>query len=252
MARVLSDETTLSRQQKQLARESRILRRLVVGEAGLAALLALGGLVFFLLRGQSGLLWLAGVLAFLAVGHHLKTRHNAQQANTLGAGLKGEVEVAHLLADGLDRDYYLYNDLNVRSGFRRAQIDHVIIGPCGVVVIETKNWRGRLVGDENEKAWQQYRFEDVPPRRVGNPILQNRRHAEVLTACLRSKGLPEAPVIPLVVFTARRAVMDIKNLQSTLLWPNELCDHIRRLPAATAFDTAAQDAVLNRFQRFAA
>lgn len=250
MARVLSDETTLSRQQKQLARESRVLRRLMWVEASLAGVCAVAGLAFWWFRGQPGLLWLAGVAAFFAVGHHLKTRDNTKQADFLGAGLKGEVEVARLLDQGLDRDYYLYNDLNVRSGFRRAQIDHVVVGPCGVVVIETKNWRGRLVGDEHEKAWQQYRFEDVPPRRVGNPLVQNRRHAEVVSAYLRSSGLPEVPVIPLLVFTARKATLQIKNLTSTILWPNEMCDHIRRLPAAPGFDTAAQDAVLGRLQRF--
>ena len=251
MARVLSDETTLSRQRKQLAKESRVLRYLVIGEAGAAVLLAAAGAVLWFQRGPTGLLGLAGVAAFLAAGHFMKARENIKQADFLAAGLKGEVEVARLLADGLDRTYYLYNDLNVRNGFRRAQIDHVVVGPCGVVVIETKNWRGRLVGDENEKTWQQYRFEDVPPRRVGNPILQNRRHAEVVTAFLRSRGLPRVPVIPLLVFTARKAVMEIKDLRSAMLWPNEVCDHIRRLPAAEGFDDAAQDAVLGRFQGLA-
>ena len=252
MARVLSDETSLSRQRKQLAKESGILRHLVKVEAGLAGILLLAGAAYWWLRGSSGLLVLAGVLAFFAVGHFLKSRENLKQSDFLAAGLKGEVEVARLLAEGLDNTFYVYNDISVRSGFRRAQIDHLVVGSCGVVVIETKNWRGRLVGDEQDKAWQQYRFSDSAPRRVGNPLAQNRRHAEVVSAYLRSSGLPAAPIIPLLVFTARKATLDIKNLQSTILWPQEMCDHIRWLPPAPGFDTAAQDAVLARLQRFAA
>lgn len=250
MARVLSDETSLSRQRKKLTKESTVLQKLVRVEIGLTALLLVAGLVVWFQRDSAALLILAGVAGFLAVGHHLKSRENLQQVDHLGAGLKGEVEVAKLLSDGLDNDYYIYNDIRIRSGFRSAQVDHVVLGPCGVVLLETKNWRGRIVGDVHEKAWQQFRFNDSPPRRVGNPILQNQRHAEVVTAYLRSSGLPSVPVIPLLVFTARKATLEIKNLDSAIVWPTELCDHIRRLPRAPTFDEPAQDAVLNRFQRF--
>lgn len=251
MARVLSDETTLSRQRKGLTRESQILRRLVWIEAGVAAALALVGLVVWFRTGGYGTLVLAGVAGFFALGHYLKSRENVRQADFLGAGLKGEAEVAKLLAEGLDNDYYVYNDITVRSGFRRAQVDHLVVGPCGVVVIETKNWRGRITGDEQDKAWQQYRFEDSPARRVGNPLAQNRRHAEVITACLRSAGLPAVPVLPLLVFTARKATLDIRNLVSDIVWPTEMCDHIRRYPPAEGFVGALQDKVLARLQRFA-
>jgi hypothetical protein len=250
MARVLSDETTLSRQRKQLTKESTVLQKLVRVELGLAALLLVVGMVFWFQRDSATLLILAGVAGFLAIGHHLKSKENLKQADYLEAGLKGEVEVARLLADGLDNDYYVYNDIRIRSGFRSAQVDHVVVGPCGVVLIETKNWRGRMVGDVQDKAWQQYRFSDSPPRRVGNPVLQNQRHAEVVTAYLRSRGLPAVPVIPLLVFTARKATLEITNLATAIVWPTEMCDHIRRLPRVATFDEPAQDAVLNRFQRF--
>lgn len=250
MARVLSDETTLSRQRKQLTKESTVLHKLVRVEIGLAALFVVAGLVVWFMNGSATWLILAGVAAFLATGHYLKAKENLKQADYLEAGLKGEVEVARLLADGLDNAYYVYNDIRIRSGFRSAQVDHVVVGPCGVVLIETKNWRGRMVGDVQDKAWQQYRFSDSLPRRVGNPILQNQRHAEVVTAYLRSSGLPAVPVIPLLVFTARKATLEITHLTTAILWPTEMCDHIRRLPRVASFDEPAQDAVLSRFQRF--
>ena len=250
MARVLSDETSLSRQRKQLTKESTVLQKLVRVELSLAILLVVAGLVVWFLHGSATWLILAGVAVFLAIGHYLKSKENLKQADYLEAGLKGEGEVARLLADGLDNDYYVYNDIRIRSGFRSAQVDHVVVGPCGVVLIETKNWRGRMVGDVQDKAWQQYRFSDSLPRRVGNPVLQNQRHAEVVTAYLRSRGLPEVPVIPLLVFTARKATLEITNLNTAIVWPTEMCDHIRRLPRAETFDERAQDAVLNRFQRF--
>jgi Nuclease-related domain len=59
-------------------------------------------------------------------------------------GAVGEQSVAELLAY-LPDDYVLLNDL-VLPG-HPGNIDHVLIGPCGVVVIETKRWAGTVVGD---------------------------------------------------------------------------------------------------------
>lgn len=61
-------------------------------------------------------------------------------------GRLGERLVTGLLAR-LPDDYYLVNDIVLRAG----DIDHVLTGPCGVVVIETKRVAGQIhcVGD----AW---------------------------------------------------------------------------------------------------
>jgi hypothetical protein len=251
MARVLSDETTLSRQRKSLARESSVLRRLWFAEAVLAALLLAAGALLAVLRGSSGLIWLGGFVAFLAVGHFLKTRENSRQEQHLGAGLRGEVEVARHLAEDLDNSFYVYNDLSVRSGFRRAQIDHLVVGRNGIFLVETKNWRGRIVGDEREKAWLQYRYPDSPARRVANPVLQNQRHVNVLQAALASSGAPAMEIVPIVVFTARHATLEVPHHQATLLWMAELTDFIRRHQGAEVYPDATVDAVLARLQRWA-
>ncbi len=251
MARVLSDETTLSRQRKALLRESTVLQRVWFAEAVLAGLMIVAGIVLAVWRGSSGLLWLGAFLGFLAVGHFLKTRENAQQEQHLGAGLKGEAEVAQRLAEDLDNSHYVYNDISVRSGLRKAQIDHLVVCPKGIFLIETKNWRGRIVGEESEKAWLQYRYPDSPARRVANPVLQNQRHVSVLEAALRSHGAPAMAIIPLLVFTARHATLEIPNHQATMLWKAELTDYIRFHQGAETYPEATVDAVLSCLQRYA-
>lgn len=249
MARILSDETTLSRQRRSLSRETRVLRYLLYGEAGLAAVLLAGGGVTLALKGRATLLWTGAAVGFLAAGHFLKTRQNEQQQQFIRAGQRGESEVSKHLAEQLDHDYYLYNDLTVRSGFRRAQIDHLVVCRKGIFVIETKNWRGRIVGDEEERSWLQYRSEADPPRPISNPVMQNRRHVVVLESFLRSGGAPVMPIVPLLVFTSRNATMDIRNQRSLLLWPAEVADYIARYRPAALHPESAVDAVLNRLQR---
>ena len=57
-------------------------------------------------------------------------------------GWEGEKQVAKRLMNSLNDDYYLLNDLYLREG--GGDIDHVVLGPNGVFVLETKNWNGSI------------------------------------------------------------------------------------------------------------
>ena len=64
-----------------------------------------------------------------------------------------------------------------------TQIDHVVVSPFGVFVIETKNMKGWIFGRENDEKWTQvlsgnkYRFQ--------NPLRQNYRHTKCLAEFLK-------------------------------------------------------------------
>lgn len=249
MARILSNETSLSRQRAKLGRESRVLRMLLWVEGGAAILLLLLGAALAWMGKGSGLLWGGFALGFIAVSHYFKTRQNARDEQYMSAGLRGENEVAKLLNENLSNDYYLYHDILIRSGFNTAQIDHLVVCAKGIFVIETKNWRGRLVGDENDRKWLQYKAPDQPARPLANPILQNRRHVAVLETFLRTGGVPELPLIPMLVFTGRNTTLDIKNQQSLLLWPREAVDYILQYNPKSPVPPDVVDKALHRLQR---
>jgi hypothetical protein len=63
-------------------------------------------------------------------------------------GWQGEKQVANLLTQNLSDDYYLLNDLYLQGG--GGDIDHIVLAPAGVFVLETKNWSGNITvnGDE--------------------------------------------------------------------------------------------------------
>jgi hypothetical protein len=87
----------------------------------------------------------AGVAALLgAVPLGVKVSH---RLSSVRKGRLGERLVTDLLRR-LPDDYWLVND--VMLGRMRGNVDHVLIGPCGVVVIETKRLAGRIRcwGDE--------------------------------------------------------------------------------------------------------
>ena len=100
---------------------------------------------------------------------------------------------------GLPAEYILHNDLLFKSNGRSTQIDHLVVSPYGVFVIETKGYKGWILGGEHSQYWVQtlysYKF------RFYNPILQNEGHVKFLRYLLRSSV--DIPFIPIVVFDNR-------------------------------------------------
>ncbi len=75
-----------------------------------------------------------------------------KKSNTYKGAL-GELKVIQNLHE-LSDEYYLFNDLHLKlkdyikfsgSPLKSAQIDHLVVGPTGVFVIETKNWSKQYV-----------------------------------------------------------------------------------------------------------
>jgi hypothetical protein len=89
---------------------------------------------------------MAGVLLAASIASVAGKARNRLRRVT--RGIKGEALVAERL-QALPDDYYLLNDVVLPGQF--GNIDHVVIGPCGVVVIETKNFSGSVQSRRN--AW---------------------------------------------------------------------------------------------------
>jgi hypothetical protein len=82
------------------------------------------------------LMWLVASLTFRRMDALDREREH------WGKGAVGEKSVAHTLSK-LPDEFRVVNDLPTPSG----NLDHVVIGPTGVFVIETKNWRGIVGAD---------------------------------------------------------------------------------------------------------
>lgn len=61
-------------------------------------------------------------------------------------GAAGEIHVGNILVD-FPNDFCVINDLTTPSG----NLDHVVVGPTGVFVLDTKNWRGTVSSDGRDE-----------------------------------------------------------------------------------------------------
>ncbi len=62
-------------------------------------------------------------------------------------GIKGEYIVAEYL-NQLPEDYFVFNDVKFPGSY--GNLDHVVVGPTGIYVIETKNYKGFFLVKGNE------------------------------------------------------------------------------------------------------
>ncbi len=81
--------------------------------------------------GVQGLLLVTGIVWFT-----IAWRRTTRDMHTYGLGHRGERAVATLLAELGKNGYTLINDIEAKGA--SANIDHVLIGPPGIFVIETK------------------------------------------------------------------------------------------------------------------
>lgn len=85
---------------------------------------------------------------------------------------------------GLDKkDYQIHSNVTLELlDEMTTQIDHVIVSKYGIFVIETKNYKGWIYGEENQKTWLQILFKRK--NKFQNPIHQNYKHIKFLQALL--------------------------------------------------------------------
>jgi len=136
-------------------------------------------------------------------------------------GFEGEKRVIKLMSGKLSDDYVLLNDLYLRNG--GGDIDHVVLGPKGIFVLETKNWRGNISCDGDE--WQR------PGKRGfrGSPSLQVKRNVAKIKRIIESSEplrVLDIFVQGVVVFTNRYSRLHLNNPTVLILKLAQLPNYI--------------------------
>jgi Nuclease-related domain len=119
-------------------------------------LVAAAGALSQVLAAQAGLPHggLVGLAVAVLASWRLRFRPS-EQARTWQRGAQGERHTAHLLRR-LTRDgYVVFHDLAV-PGKTSANVDHLVIGPTGVFVIDSKQWTGSVHQGADGLAWHNH------------------------------------------------------------------------------------------------
>ena len=139
-------------------------------------------------------------------------------------GIIGEKSVSHQLSKLDKGKYFILNDIVIPStDGKTTQIDHVVVSPYGIFVIETKNYRGWIMGEEHSQYWTQVIYKRK--ERLYNPIRQNYGHIKALEAVL--SDFRNLSFISIVSFSIR-ADLKVKVSSSEVIYTVNLLKTIAK------------------------
>jgi hypothetical protein len=105
------------------------------------------------------------------------------------AGHRGEIIATDIIKHVLREGDYLLTNVSISYDGRPAELDNVVVNKYGVFIIEVKNYKGRLYGEENDYTWKKYKddgYGNTFEKEVKNPIRQVKRQVYILAKYLES------------------------------------------------------------------
>ncbi|WP_368293092.1 NERD domain-containing protein [Dehalobacter sp. TBBPA1] len=154
-------------------------------------------------------------------------------------GMLGEKTISVILSRLDKNKYKVINDLMLNHSGKTSQIDHVIVSNFGVFVIETKNYKGWIVGDDHAEYWTQVIYKRK--EKLYNPLRQNYGHIQALKENLHEYD--SINYIPIVVFSVK-ADLKVKTKEN-LIYSVKLLKTIKKYSTET-INNEQVEAIYNR------
>lgn len=173
------------------------------------------------------ILWLIILLAisvFIKTKPKRKPKKKDRKINQ--AELKGQEgeKIVNRLLEKLGDDYTLFQDIYVPYEGRTSQIDHVLLSPYGIFVIETKNFSGWIYGKQTDRTWTQVLFSEK--NTFYNPIWQNNTHVKALAQFLET---PNTKIyVPIIVFGEKADFKFETNFNIPVIKVSQLTEEIKK------------------------
>ena len=173
-------------------------------------------------------------------------------------GRLGENKVSNILKR-LSDEYFVINDLLLKTSRGTTQIDHVVISKYGIFVIETKNYTGWIYGGENAENWTKNVYGNKYSFR--NPLKQNYAHIKALMEILGDSS--STVFIPIVAFSNQadikvqcskevinfyELIRAISCYQQERLTDSEVQEYIRKLSNSTEYSKEEKKVHISNIQ----
>lgn len=134
------------------------------------------------------------------------------------AGAVGESDLLEHIRK-LPNQYHIFTNFQIKEKRIHDEVDFIVVGDNGVFVIEAKNHVGKIVGNEEDVEWKQYKSDQHGKpytKMLANPIKQADWHTININRLLRMLGV-QAAVSGLLVFTNPKITLDIGTSKFIIL-----------------------------------
>ncbi len=154
-----------------------------------------------------------------------KTRAEKRELD-IRKGDTGEYTI-NLNISRLGKEYKQMENILLWINNKTTEIDHVVVSPYGIFVIETKNRAGYIYGSERQSKWTQT-LNKHTKYQFANPIEQNSYHIKALKQNL--PGFEHADYFSIIAFTRRatlKAVPKSKDYSYYVVFNSDVADTIK-------------------------
>jgi hypothetical protein len=189
-------------------------------------LLIIGGLLLLPILLSSLLIIIPAAIIYLGFLIFARTNY--------GKGWLGEYQVRRIIGkNNPNKNKYVINNLTFNDGTKSVQIDHLIISPSGLIVIETKNRVGKIYGKEDDLNWTVVFKYGKEKASMFNPVKQNEGHLKSLEKILSVK----APMNSIIVFTKNADLREISTQTTPVVYANSLKQFIKEYSVDSAISS---------------
>ena len=155
------------------------------------------------------------------------------------SGIEAENLVIQHLSN-LDDNYLLINDIKLPNSY--GNIDHIVLGPKGIFVLETKNYNGLITCNGDD--WRvYYGIWGIIGYDLKSPSKQVKRNALKIKQIIdrESQKIFKKPlkiwVEGIVVFTNPNVELHLSNTTVPVLRVDELCSYIKNKKSKVRFSS---------------
>ncbi len=190
--------------------------------------------------------WVTSLLfVMVAVGVAATTNHARTKISNHTKGARGEELAARALSQ-LPSSFSVFHGIILKGGLRDfeggADIDHVVVTPDALFIIETKHWQGDITCEDEQLLQDGY----LPDR---DPIEQTRNAAKRVKNFLDSEGVPIPPIWPVLLFTASANLNLPSTLRGVILTDLEHLNEQLSKPQSEPIAPATRQAIIERLAR---
>ncbi|ACB84038.1 nuclease-related domain-containing protein [Natranaerobius thermophilus] len=155
-----------------------------------------------------------------------------EKITALEKGVAGEKLVREHLKEQLSDSYYLINNFYFFNN-SPCEIDHIIVGPAGFVIVETKHLGGKLFVHPCHYKWLRAPLNnpDAIKKPMKNPLKQLERNVAEFKSLLSEAEMGELPVQGVLVFPRNSCLLSNRGCgeEFPVLYHDELIEYIDSL-----------------------
>ncbi|NMB43919.1 MAG: NERD domain-containing protein, partial [Clostridiales bacterium] len=158
-----------------------------------------------------------GAMVCIGVG-----AYNLNKSAIYKSGLVGEA-ISEGVLNNLPDDYYVFPSIDIEFEGRKSQLDHLVVGPTGIFIVEAKNVNGHIVGNSESRDIIIHKIgqKGTPYQsRMYNPIKQVATHVYRTSSYLREEGI-STWVQGMVYFTNPESTVNLPSNNIPVFSENE-------------------------------